>query len=89
MPVRIVTFVKSLGSHLKEYLSEILRNIELQNKRCFLMGDFNIDLLNTEVNQHANDFLNNMLSSSFYPLISRPTRITCNSATLIDNILFC
>lgn len=28
-----------------------------------------------------------MFSSSFYPLISRPTRITnCTSATLIDNI---
>ena len=27
-----------------------------------------------------------MFSSSFYPLISRPTRITSTSATLIDNI---
>ena len=27
-----------------------------------------------------------MFSSSFYPLISRPTRITTTSATLIDNI---
>lgn len=27
-----------------------------------------------------------MFSSSFYPLISKPTRITKTSATLIDNI---
>ena len=27
-----------------------------------------------------------MFSSSFYPLILRPTRITSTSATLIDNI---
>ena len=37
-------------------------------------------------NRHTNDILNYMLSSSFYPLISRPTRITSTSATLIDNI---
>ena len=50
------------------------------------MGDFNINLLKSEENQHVNDFLNQMFSSSFYPLISRPTRITNRSATLIDNI---
>ena len=41
------------------------------------MGDFN---------QHINDFTNVMFSSTFYPLISRPTRISSTTATLIDNI---
>lgn len=41
---------------------------------------------NSEVNQNISDFLDRMFSSSFYPLISRPTRITTTSATLIDNI---
>ena len=31
-------------------------------------------------------FLNQMFSSSFYPLISRPTRITSRSAALFENI---
>ena len=70
----------------KEALTELLRKLDLLNKKCFLMGDFNIDLLKIEENPHANDFLNQMFSSSFYPLISRPTRITDTSATLIDNI---
>ena len=50
------------------------------------MGDFNIDLLKSEENRHVNDFLNQMFSSSFYPLIPRPTRVTKSSATLTDNI---
>ena len=50
------------------------------------MGHFNLDLLRTEENQHIKDFTNMMFSSTFYPLISRPTRITNTTATLIDNI---
>jgi len=34
----------------------------------------------------TSDFLNNLLSYSFVPLIRYPTRITETSATLIDNI---
>ena len=71
-----------------------LDNIELfsntimhENKSMFLMGDYNIDLLNTA--QHTSSrFLNVLSSSTLYPHIDKPTRI-CNttlSETLIDNI---
>lgn len=50
------------------------------------MGDFNVGLLKVEESRHSNDVLNCMFSSSFYPLIPKPTRITSRSATLIDNI---
>ena len=50
------------------------------------MRDINSDLLKVEENRHTNDILNHMFSSPFYPLISRPTRITSKSATLIDKI---
>lgn len=33
------------------------------------------------------DFLNMLFSCSIYPTISKPTRITNKSATLIDNII--
>ena len=32
------------------------------------------------------EFLDALYSNMFFPLITRPTRITCHSATLIDNI---
>ena len=42
------------------------------------------------MNHHKHDktseFLDIMFSRAFFPLISRPTRITSNTASLIDNI---
>ena len=49
-----------------------------------LCGDFNIDLLNKDCN-NSTSFLNTMYSLSLLPIISKPTMITDNSATLIDN----
>ena len=46
------------------------------------MGDFNIDLLT----DCSSDFKDTMHSIGLYPLITRPTRITVHSATVIDNI---
>ena len=50
------------------------------------MGDYNIDLLKSSVHSPTSDFLEMMYDKSFYNLISRPTRITNATATLIDNI---
>ena len=69
-----------------ECLTEMLQKLDLQNKKCYLMRDFNLDLLKIDENQYTKDFINQMFSSTFYPLISKPTRITNISATLIDNI---
>ena len=66
-------------------LNNLLHCHSVQNKRCIIMGDFNYDLLASDTNISANDFLETFLSASFLPLISRPTRITNTSATLIDN----
>ena len=62
----------------KQSLSETLQTIDLQKKKCYIMvimGDFNVDLMKVEENRHSNYVLNCMFSSSFYPLISKPTRI--------------
>ena len=50
------------------------------------MGDFNLDLLNTDLHSATNKFMNAFFSHFLYLLISRPTRLTWCSATLIDNI---
>ena len=50
------------------------------------MGDFNIDLLKSESCDFASRFLEQLLTSSYIPLILKPTRITQHTATLIDNI---
>ena len=54
----------------------------------YICGDFNIDLLHCEEQTESKHFLDQMFSSGLYPLITRPTRITATTATIIDNI-FC
>ena len=55
-------------------------------KVCYWSGDFNIDCFKADKHRPTADFLEIMYSHSFIPLITRPTRITSSSATLIDNI---
>ena len=50
------------------------------------MGDMNIDLLKFEIHRRTDDYLNNLFSHRFLPVISKPTRVTNTSATLIDHI---
>ncbi|ELU00929.1 hypothetical protein CAPTEDRAFT_189679 [Capitella teleta] len=52
------------------------------------MGDFNINLLNVDTHQQTQQFIEDMYSNAFFPLITKPTRVDANTATLIDNI-FC
>ena len=52
-----------------------------------LCGDFNFDLLKVnDVGSHSATFYATMNSLSLLPVISRPTRISGTSCTLIDNI---
>ena len=50
------------------------------------MGDFNLNLTNYQSHNLTGEFLDMMYFNTFFPLITRPTRITSHSATLIDNI---
>ena len=48
------------------------------------MGDFNIDLLKYNYCNFSTEFFNQFSSSGYMPLITKPTRITKSTATLID-----
>ena len=67
-------------------MNECLEQLSIENKSIFMMGDYNINLLNYNSIQCINDFVNIMYNNSFRPLIDKPTRITKKSVTLIDNI---
>ena len=49
------------------------------------MGDFNINLLKLDSSDVSKDFFETMISYSLCPTIFKPTRITCHTASLIDN----
>ena len=52
------------------------------------MGDFNIDLLKFQTHDKTNDFIKCMITTGYLPVITKPSRITNHSATLIDHILY-
>ena len=67
-------------------LKTILTKLDKWDKPCYIMGDFNINLLKYDCCNFANHFFNQLSSSGYMPLITKPTRITKSTATLIDNI---
>ena len=56
-----------------------------ENKICYIMGDFNLNLMNHQSHQLTAEFLDIMFGYTFLPLITLPTRITSHTATIIDN----
>ena len=59
---------------------------EKGQKNVILGMDHNNDLLKAHLHTITQEFLSSMMDSGLLPTITRPTRITKNSATLIDNI---
>ena len=68
------------------YLNKLLENTPKEQKSIFLLGDFNVNLVNYNEHNETNEFLDFLASNSFIPLFLQPTRITSHSNTLIDNI---
>ena len=74
-------------SHFIDIMKDIMYNkIKNENKICYLVGDYNINLINVDSHGLTSEFNDIMYSGGFILLITRPTRVTCTSATLIDNI---
>ena len=67
-------------------LSNILDKMCAQTKLVYLMGDYKINHMNSSTHEQTGEFVDILCSSELLPLISRPTRVTLNSAILIDNI---
>ena len=67
-------------------LSQLLDRITLENKNIILTGDINIDLLKSNSNRLATNYLDMMMSHNLIPCITLPTRITQSTASLIDHI---
>ena len=67
-------------------VNNLLDSLNKENKLIYIMGDFNINLLNSDSHHPTGEFLEIMYSNMLFPLITRPTRVTANPAALIDNI---
>ena len=67
-------------------LDSILQKLERHSrKHITLVGDFNIDLIKHSNDLHCQNLIDTMSNYGFVQLVSRPTRITDHSQTLIDH----
>ena len=67
-------------------LEQFLTIVSSRNILTYIAGDFNMDLLSITSNSVHESFFTLMCSYGFLPTISKATRISLMSSTLIDNI---
>ena len=72
---------------LNEFTS-IISLIDKTNSNIIIAGNVNINLLKINEKNSVGEFFDMLISNSFYPHITLPTRFSNNNGTLIDN-LFC
>ena len=77
------TRVKTLLTEYKRLLIALKKN---KHHELVLGLDHNLDLLKAHSHKQTNEFLELNLSHDLIPCITKPTRITHATATLIDNI---
>lgn len=60
---------------------------KLQNRyQLYILGDMNIDFLKYNYHTQTEEYLDMLHSNNISPIITKPTRITNYTATLIDHI---
>ena len=75
------------NSFTDDKLTKLLNIISKEkNKKVYIAGDFNFDLLKYSSHSATADFYDKMSSNLLVPLISVPTKINTKNDTLIDNI---
>ena len=73
----------------KDFLEDydnLLKKINKENKELVIGTDQNIDYLKINTNSNSNALFEMNLEHKLLPTVTRPTRITHQTATLIDNI---
>jgi len=69
-------------------LEALLSHLDNFSGMSLITGDFNADLLKIEENNFVNTFLEKLLTYSYIPTITVPTRYSIHKSSLIDNF-FC
>ena len=70
---------------LNDVFSTILNELTVSRSEIIIAGDYNIDLLRLHEISIIGEFFTTLLSSSFCPKITLPTRFTDKKGALLDN----
>ena len=70
-----------------DLIEKLVKTVNRKSSHSLIGLDHNLDLLKSNQHKPTQTFIEVVLENSHIPCITRPTRITKSSATLIDNIL--
>jgi len=74
-------------AQFSDTLSNLLSDLGSKYDNVYIFGDFNLDVLKLEENKFISEYIDTLFSFGFLQLVTKPTRVSANSATLIDHIL--
>jgi endonuclease/exonuclease/phosphatase family metal-dependent hydrolase len=77
------------SANLQEFTSElksIIKQLKNNKHEVFILGDMNVDFLKYSMHADTEEYLDMLYLNNFIPIITKPTRITEHSSTLIDHI---
>ena len=87
----VCTIYRPPNSKEKEFIKHYKRLLgkfnEPQKEKLIIGLDHNMDLKNHSKHPPTKELIDINMDSNLIPTITKPTRITRNSATLIDNII--
>ena len=81
-----LTFTQQFAQ-FSEVLTNLLAVLSGNSEQVFIYGDFNLNVLEIENNNFISEYVETVFSFGFLQLVTRPTRISENSASIIDHIL--
>ena len=86
----IVNFYRSPNRDTKKFLSlldNVLRGLDRHSrKHVMFFGDANIDLVRYDTDSNSQSLVDVLARYGFVQTVSKPTRVTDHSATLIDHV---
>ena len=75
------------NENLTTFVNNIFEKSFHEKKKCYLLGDYNINCFDYDDNEKVKNFYDSLYEQGTIPLVNKPTRVTLNSASLIDNII--
>ena len=89
-PIIVGSLYRPPNTDAKRFLAsyrKLVSKLQKISPDVIIGMDHNLDFLKGEKHQPTNDFINLILDLQQLPTITRPTRISSQSATLIDNVI--
>ena len=90
-PILVGCIYKHPGANIDEFNGKLDETMKLFNpNKCqlYILGDMNIDFFKCDIHPPTEAYLDMLYSNNLLPIITKLTRLTYHSATLIQNCLW-